>query len=61
MSITIFMTESTDGIIERVRYFNAKGKMMTADISVLKLKTDSVDNERLASIIEATEYSMEVK
>lgn len=61
MSITIFMTESTDGIIERVRYFNARGKMMTADISVLKLKTDSVDNERLASIIEATEYSMEVK
>jgi len=61
MSITIFMTESTDGIIERVRYFNAKGKMMTADISVLKLKTDSVDNERLASIIEAAEYSMEVK
>lgn len=61
MSITIFMTESTDGIIERVRYFNAKGKMMTADISVLKLKTDSVDNERLASIIEAAEYSTEVK
>jgi hypothetical protein len=61
MSITIFMTESTDGIIERVRYFNAKGKMMTADISVLKLKTDSVDNERLVSIIEAAEYSMEVK
>lgn len=61
MSITIFMTESTDGIIERVRYFNAKGKMMTADISVLKLKKDSVDNERLASIIEAAEYSMEVK
>ena len=61
MSITIFMTESTDGNIERVRYFNAKGKMMTADISVLKLKTDSVDNERLASIIEAAEYSMEVK
>lgn len=55
------MTESTDGIIERVRYFNAKGKMMTADISVLKLKKDSVDNERLASIIEAAEYSMEVK
>ena len=61
MSITIFMTESTDGIIERVRYFNAKGKMMTADISVLKLKTDSVDNERLASIIEAAEYGVEVE
>ena len=61
MNITIFMTESHDGIIDKVRYFNAKGKMMTADISVLKLKTDSVDNERLASIIEAAEYSMEVK
>ena len=61
MSITIFMTESTDGIIERVRYFNAKGKMMTADISVLKLKTDSVDNERLEQILEAAEYDMGVK
>ena len=61
MNITIFMTESHNGIIDNVRYFNAKGKMMTIDLSILKLKADSVDNEKLASIIESAEYSIEVE
>ncbi len=61
MNITIFMTESHNGIIDKVRYFNAKGKMMTIDLSILKLKADSVDNEKLASIIESAEYSIEVE
>ena len=61
MGITIFMIESANGIIERVRYFNASGKMMTADLSILKLKSDSVDNERLVQILEAAEYGIEVK
>ena len=61
MNITIFMTESHNGIIDKVRYFNAKDKMMTIDLSILKLKADSVDNEKLASIIESAEYSIEVE
>ena len=51
MSITIFMTESTDGIIERVRYFNAKGKMMTAE-QVAKIVAKGIAKRKRLCLME---------
>ena len=60
MNNVIFMIESEDEMIKRVRYFNAKGNMRTVDVSALNLKRDNTDDEKLQRIVDISEHNMEV-
>lgn len=60
MNNVIFMIESEDEMIKRVRYFNAKGTMRTVDVSALNLKRDNTDDEKLQRIVDVSEHNMEV-
>ena len=60
MNNVIFMIESEDEMIKRVRYCNAKGTMRTVDVSALNLKRDNTDDEKLQRIVDVSEHNMEV-
>ena len=50
--IKIFMVQNIDGMVKFVNFFDEDGKMRKADCSALKLKSENVDFEKLAKMIE---------
>ena len=60
MDNVIFMIESEDEMIKRVRFFNVKGSMRTVDVSALNLKRGCVDDEKLQRIVDVSEHKAEV-